>query len=150
MAVAGGGVAGVVAVPVLMTVLSPGLRRHRDELWQSLGRVDGFPLGEVVKARIEIPQDLAVPAAGLAEKAVFVYRPSDTEIIVYARNCTDLSCPLTWDKGSGWFVCPCHGGIFTIEGEPVHGPPSRPMYRYELRIRNGVVEIDLNSLPPIT
>jgi menaquinol-cytochrome c reductase iron-sulfur subunit len=97
---------------------------------------------------VEVPREDW--AATLRERGVYVWRRSEQEVVVFARNCTDLSCPVTWDPGSQWFFCPCHGGIFSKDGERMAGPPKRPLYRYTNRIRDGVVEIDLRSLPPIT
>jgi menaquinol-cytochrome c reductase iron-sulfur subunit len=143
-------VAGVLLVPAMLTAVSPVLDRPRTPRWRSIGNLDEFPIGDVVLAMVQrdANDEPAVP------KGVFVWRRTVDEVVVYSRNCTDLSCPLTWDGGSGWFYCPCHGGIFTEEGEPVAGPPvgppSRPMYRYETRVRHGSLDIDLHSLPPMT
>jgi menaquinol-cytochrome c reductase iron-sulfur subunit len=70
--------------------------------------------------------------------------------VVFSRNCTDASCPVVFDAGSDCFLCPCHGGVFSKDGTPLHGPPPRPLWRYAARVRAGVLEIDLNSLPPMT
>jgi menaquinol-cytochrome c reductase iron-sulfur subunit len=144
------GIGGVLAVPAALNILSPVRDRRRGEHWQPIGPLEQFPVGAVTKALVPTGEK----SRSLAAKGVFVWRLSDDELVVYSRNCTDLSCPITWDEGSGWFYCPCHGGMFTREGDPVAGPPSRPLYRYMWRIvRDGdgraVVQIDLNSLPPI-
>lgn len=141
-------VGGIVAVPAVITAISPVALRRRGESWAPLGPVESFEEGRVMRADVLLPRQdwSATPAT----KSVYVLRRSAEEIIVYSRNCTDLSCPLTWDEGSGWFYCPCHGGIFCRDGEPQAGPPSRPMYRYTVRVREGILEIDLNSLPPMT
>lgn len=91
-------------------------------------------------------------ARSLDEKGVYVWRKSEKEadVVVFSRNCTDLSCPVKFDEGSECFYCPCHGGIFDKQGIPLAGPPSVPLYRYANRVRGGVLEIDLNSLPPMT
>ncbi len=150
VSLAGLSVAAVLAIPAVMTALSPAMQRRRGPLWKSVGLLNEFPINEVMTGLVELPHDHGVGSPRLEKKAVFVWRRSADEVIVYSRNCTDLSCPLAWDPGSNWFYCPCHGGIFTIEGEPVAGPPSEPMYRYESRVREGVLEIDLHSLPPMT
>jgi menaquinol-cytochrome c reductase iron-sulfur subunit len=139
--------AAVVGVPALLTGLSPALRRPGEE-WQPVGRLDEFPVGGVAPAHVAIPRDDWVKA--LRVKLVYVWRPSEAEVVVYSRNCTDVSCPVVWDPGSECFLCPCHGGIFLKDGTPIHGPPPRPLYRYANRVRDGVLEIDLNSLPPMT
>lgn len=143
------GIVGVLATSAIANIISPIFERRRGEVWKPLGLLDDFPVGEVSKAIVELSDD-ATGSRSLQEKGVFVWRKSAEEVIVYSRNCTDLSCPVTWDEGSGWFYCPCHGGIFTQQGDPVAGPPSRPLYRYATRERDGVLEIELNSLPPMT
>lgn len=138
----------VVGVPAIATLLSPAVRRRREEVWQPIGRVDDFVVNSVEKVQVDL--DGVERPRTLRYKSVFVWRPSEEEIVVYSRNCTDLSCPVTWDEGSEWFFCPCHGGIFNREGQPVAGPPSMPLFRYRTRVRDGVLEIDLHSLPPMT
>jgi Rieske Fe-S protein len=36
-------------------------------------------------------------------------------------------------EGEGEFLCPCHGGIYDINGGYVGGPPPRDMYAYPQR-----------------
>jgi Rieske Fe-S protein len=38
-------------------------------------------------------------------------------------------------EGEGEFLCPCHGGIYNINGEYVAGPPPRDMYSYDFEVR---------------
>jgi menaquinol-cytochrome c reductase iron-sulfur subunit len=140
-------ISGVVGLPAILAALSPSLKRRPGENWQPVGNVDDYPLGEVVKAVVPVPR--SDWAAALRERGVFVLREAGDRIVVFSRNCTDLSCPITWDPGSHWFFCPCHGGIFSKEGEPKAGPPKRPLYRYATRMRDGLLEIDLNSVPPM-
>lgn len=147
--IAGGGlvVGGIVGIPVFLAAISPSLRRRTGEQWQAVGPINEFPLGQMIKTVVPVPRDDW--ARALREKGVFVIRRSEEEIIVFSRNCTDLSCPVTWEPGSEWFFCPCHGGIFDEEGSPRAGPPKIPLYRYANRIRGDVLEVDLNSVPPI-
>jgi len=149
LVVAGSGllVGGIVGLPALISALSPSLRRRTAENWQAVGRLDEFPLGTVRKALVAVPR--RDWAEALRERGVFVWRESEEVVVVMSRNCTDLSCPVTWDPGSEWFFCPCHGGIFSKDGTPQAGPPKLPLYRYAIRVVDGVVEIDLNSVPPM-
>lgn len=54
---------------------------------------------------------------------------------VLSNSCAHLGCPVRWViiEGSGEFLCPCHGGIYDINGDYVAGPPPRGMYQYEER-----------------
>jgi len=54
-------------------------------------------------------------------------------INVLSNSCAHLGCPVRWlvnTEGEGEFLCPCHGGIYDINGGGVGGPPPRGMYRY--------------------
>jgi Rieske Fe-S protein len=54
-------------------------------------------------------------------------------INVLSNSCAHLGCPVRWlvnTEGQGEFLCPCHGGIYDINGGWVGGPPPRGMYRY--------------------
>lgn len=139
-------VAAAVGIPAAITALSPVLRRRTDEAWRPLGPLAGFPLGTTRKALVELQRDDW--ATSLEVRAVYVWHSEEAGLVVFSRRCTDLGCPVVWDQGSTWFFCPCHGGIFDQEGTPRAGPPNRPLDRFEHRIREGVLEIDLVSAPP--
>jgi menaquinol-cytochrome c reductase iron-sulfur subunit len=143
-----GAVAGAfTAIPGLISVIAPAVRR-RGPTWRPLGRVGEFEMDEIRRAAVAIPREDWSEAPEV--KAVYVWRlPAPDEFVVFSRNCTDLSCPVVWDPGSERFFCPCHGGIFAKDGEPVAGPPRRPLWRYAHRVRNGLLEIDLASVPPV-
>jgi Rieske Fe-S protein len=54
-------------------------------------------------------------------------------INVLSNSCAHLGCPVRWlvnTEGEGEFLCPCHGGIYDINGGWVGGPPPRGMYHY--------------------
>lgn len=56
---------------------------------------------------------------------------------VLSSSCAHLGCPVRWVVGEegGEFLCPCHGGIYDINGAYVGGPPPRGMYRYTYEVR---------------
>ncbi|MCA1718008.1 MAG: Rieske 2Fe-2S domain-containing protein [Actinobacteria bacterium] len=56
---------------------------------------------------------------------------------VLSSSCAHLGCPVRWlvREGEGEFLCPCHGGIYNINGEYVAGPPPRDMYSYDFEVR---------------
>lgn len=51
---------------------------------------------------------------------------------VLSNSCAHLGCPVRWVtvEGHGEFLCPCHGGIYDVNGGWAGGPPPRGMYRY--------------------
>jgi Rieske Fe-S protein len=65
---------------------------------------------------------------------------------VLSNSCAHLGCPVRWlvnAEGEGEFLCPCHGGIYDINGNWVGGPPPRGMYSYpEVKIEeDGMVYV---------
>jgi Rieske Fe-S protein len=64
---------------------------------------------------------------------------------VLSNSCAHLGCPVRWViiEGHGEFLCPCHGGIYDINGGWQGGPPPRGMYHYaEVEVReNGMIYV---------
>jgi len=135
-------------IPAIIAALTPSLKGRAAPAWRTAGKIDDFPLGKITPVEIEVRRDDW--SRSLQQKTVYVWRKDESQWVVYSRSCTDLSCPLTFDPGSECFFCPCHGGIFAKNGDPMAGPPKKPLYRYANRSRAGVLEIDLHSLPPFT
>jgi menaquinol-cytochrome c reductase iron-sulfur subunit len=148
MGVGGAILSGIVAIPTLIAALSPAWTRRSGEAWRTAGRLEDFPVDQVVLAPVSVER--GDWSRSLEVKAVYVWRKSSNEVVVFSRSCTDLSCPVNFDSGSECFFCPCHGGIFAKDGTPMAGPPKVPLYRYRNRVRDGELEIDLYSLPPMT
>ena len=49
---------------------------------------------------------------------------------ILSNSCAHLGCPVRWFSDKHEFLCPCHGGLYDINGGYVGGPPPRDMYRY--------------------
>ena len=63
---------------------------------------------------------------------------------VLSNSCAHLGCPVRWivREGEGELLCPCHGGIYNINGDYVAGPPPRDLYRYTHEVReNGKIYV---------
>jgi len=67
--------------------------------------------------------------------------------------CTHLGCTPDWYESEGLFKCPCHGSVFTVEGDVVSGPAPEPLYRAPIKLLpngkilagNGLLGIRLSS-----
>ncbi|MFO7562096.1 MAG: Rieske (2Fe-2S) protein [Enhygromyxa sp.] len=127
-----------------MTLVSPNVRERRGPTWEPIGPASSFAPGQMHEAVVR------TPGGNPTETGVYVWAESPDQFVVYSRACTDLACPVKWDPGSRWFYCPCHGGIFDRDGVPRAGPPAVPLYRYRTRIREGILEVDVFSVPPLT
>jgi menaquinol-cytochrome c reductase iron-sulfur subunit len=140
----GAATAGAVGGPAIATLVSPIVRDRRPPSWEPIGPIERFETGRMHEAVVP------VPGGAPAEAGVYVWAESAEQFTVFSRACTDLACPVRWDPGSQWFYCPCHGGIFDRNGEPKAGPPRDPLFRYQTRVRAGILEVDVFSVPPLT
>jgi Rieske Fe-S protein len=53
-----------------------------------------------------------------------------SQLNVLSNSCAHLGCPVRWMSDQQLYLCPCHGGLYDINGGWVGGPPPRGMYRY--------------------
>ena len=61
---------------------------------------------------------------------------------VMSNACAHMGCPVRWDPAHHQILCPCHGGIYTINGAHVGGPPPHGLWRYVFDIRDdGMIRI---------
>ena len=77
-------------------------------------------------------------------------RTGAATFVAYDQQCTHLLCPIVPAMREGVGVaaterglelhCPCHNGWFDLEtGQPLAGPPRRPLPRVLLEVRGGTV-----------
>jgi Rieske Fe-S protein len=65
-------------------------------------------------------------------------RVNQSDYVAYSQKCTHLSCPVIPKPQIGLLHCPCHEGSFDLTtGQPLAGPPRRPLVRVKLQFRNG-------------
>jgi menaquinol-cytochrome c reductase iron-sulfur subunit len=135
----GGILTAVVGAPVVGYLLSP-LLNPAKQVWRDVGAVDGYQVEQTVEVAFQDPSPL--PWAGqTAKTAAWLRRTEDGGFTAFAVNCTHLGCPVNWLADARLFLCPCHGGVFTADGQVAGGPPLRPLWHHQVRVRNGRVEI---------
>ncbi len=81
-----------------------------------------------------------------SEKVMTLYArraaPDSDEVVVMSNICTHLGCPARWEDENDRFFCPCHDGIYDIEGRVIGGPPPRPLDRLKPIVRDGYLFVD--------
>ena len=55
---------------------------------------------------------------------------------VLDASCTHLGCVVQWQEADQRYVCPCHSGYFSREGEVMGGPPPKALRRLATKIEN--------------
>lgn len=132
--------------------------------WLELGSVFEIPEGEPKLYRVEFPQNQTYDGGGsvLGEGSIVEAVPvswKDGEVPgllqdggpgrfsaaeieeltsrlnVMSNHCAHLGCPVRWFPDRDEFLCPCHGGIYDINGGLIGGPPPQGLYYYAFEIR---------------
>ena len=144
----GGLCAMILGVPLVGFVVAPLFRKAPDS-WIPVGSVDDFEIGKTVDVPIADPSPL--PWAGItAKSAAWLRRESADEFIAFSVNCTHMGCPVRWLPDAELFMCPCHGGVYYKDGRVAAGPPPKPLFRFEVRVINGAVQIKSAPVPITT
>jgi len=95
-------------------------------------------LVEVSAGKVAEIAEGEVRFVNLPEGPVMVEK-AGTEVRAFSAICTHLGCIVQWQKDRKEFVCPCHGGVYDINGKVTYGPPPRPLEPLEARVRSGEV-----------
>ena len=137
LAVGAVSVGAVLSVPLLRFALFPLIRRTTELKKSSVGSISEFTsLAEPVLRTIQIEQVDGWRKA-VSEKAVYITKDSQGELRVLTSVCPHLGCTVPWNKEKNHFVCPCHGGTFTLDGTRVSGPSLRGMDALKTSVEDG-------------
>jgi len=73
---------------------------------------------------------------GRAPQTVFLLWDGEKQIRAVSATCTHLGCQVHWDQKGERFRCPCHGGVYALDGKVLEGPPPRPLGALDARIEH--------------
>lgn len=76
-------------------------------------------------------------------RVVYVQKDGASGVRVLDSTCTHLGCRTRYDEAQRRFFCPCHGGVYDLDGTVVDGPPPAPLRRLEARIDGADVVVRL-------
>lgn len=76
------------------------------------GRINQFEVGGVDKF------------LDLEGNEILIRRKSDAEFQAFSSTCPHLGCKVRWEEKEGYYLCPCHMGIFDPDGTAISGPPA--------------------------
>ncbi len=130
-------VGALLSVPLIRFTLFPLLRRTTKLKSSPVGELSEFSsLSEPVMRTIQIEQVDGWRKA-ISEKAVYITKDNQGQLRVLTSVCPHLGCTVPWNKEKKQFVCPCHGGTFTMDGSRVSGPSLRGMDALETSVEGG-------------
>lgn len=71
-----------------------------------------------------------------ADPAVLL-RVDDESVVAFSQKCTHLGCVVYFQADEERWHCPCHEGNFEpLTGAVISGPPTRPLGRIDVEVRD--------------
>lgn len=103
--------------------------------WTQLRSINtGSPRAIVPLADVAVGDTHLFRYPGGNDPAVLL-RVDDSMVVAFSQKCTHLGC-VVYFEDERWH-CPCHEGNFeAITGAVISGPPSRPLGRIDVEVRD--------------
>jgi menaquinol-cytochrome c reductase iron-sulfur subunit len=143
---AGGIATAAFTLPALGMAFGPVFEKREDH-WESVGPIADFPDDTYIPRTLTIERGIGE----VGKTTVYVRKynqdldnePKDeyNDFVAISTRCMHLGCPVRYVDASERFICPCHGGVYDVEGKVSGGPPVRPLDRFYTRVRNGDVQV---------
>ena len=73
------------------------------------------------------------------ERPVLVLRSSSGELRAFSALCTHLQCVVSYSAERRQIECPCHRGVYSLDGQNIEGPPPRPLDELAVTVNEGSV-----------
>ncbi len=134
----GGLITAIISVPAVGFLLSP-LWATTPLLWAD---VQGGPIDDIPEAtptaRIASIQTDTNPPQPPVNRVVYVVKHQG-QLYAFSNICTHMQCDVHWAASLDLFECPCHGGLYSITGRNVGGPPPQPLpqWVHRTQVRGG-------------
>ena len=96
------------------------------------------PSSEAITKKLILRKTEVPP--GEAKNIVFNDTPAiilnnkDKGYIALSRVCTHLGCIVEYSRAQNKFICPCHAGIYDLEGNVQAGPPPKALIKLPVRV----------------
>lgn len=145
-AVTGTMVSTLLAIPLVRFVTYPLRKGASETAWSDVGPMTDFAgLNAPIAKTITVERRDAWQSTS-AQTAVYVLppKPGQTglgQLRILSPICSHLGCSVRWEGNQNKFICPCHSGSFTADGDRIAGPPPRSMDTLESKVENGVLKV---------
>ncbi len=130
-----GGAAMVTGIPLASYFIAPALNKGTGK-WIDFGNVEDIESDSVAMISYEfLIKDgwLVLPQRGF----IWAKTEAGNKLTIFSSTCTHLSCNVIWREEAKVFECPCHAGRFDINGQPIAGPPAKPLPILEHKVEDG-------------
>jgi menaquinol-cytochrome c reductase iron-sulfur subunit len=139
-------ISAALAIPAGLYLFFPAANR-KDSGWVDVADLDSIPSGAPTEVSFQRKRIDGWKVTS-EKTTAWIVRQAENQVVAYSPQCTHLGCTYHWEDRTHTFVCPCHSSEFSIDGDVLSGPASRPLDRYPVKIETRQIKIrtsDLNA-----
>ncbi len=122
-------------------ILAPGFQR-RTATWLRAGTLDDLRDDEPIAVTLRVARQDG-HAQVVDRTVVYLVKVGEREVRALASTCTHLGCRTSYDRESRRIQCPCHGGVYDVQGNVLEGPPPAPLPALSTRIEDDQVFVQI-------
>lgn len=132
------GILGLMAGGAIWAFSEPVLSRLG--LRKKLVYIKVLELDEMPEAGVK-KVEVSLAGAERPDTRIFLKRTPDGGITAISAICTHLGCLVGFNRLKSQFICPCHGGVYDMEGNVLSGPPPKPLNRLPVKVEDGSIMV---------
>ncbi len=108
------------------------------------------PVGEstnlsVVAAKVGELKENAAKVFKFGSTPAILIRTADGNYRAFTAVCTHLGCTVQYRSDLHEIWCPCHNGMYDLQGRNISGPPPRPLAQYQVHIQGEDIVVVRNA-----
>ena len=123
------------------TTLAPSFSQP-DETWLRAAELDALPENQPVPVTLRVTRSDGYSQV-VDRTVVYLVRTGDQDVRALHSTCTHLGCRTSYDRKTRQILCPCHGGVFDVQGHVLAGPPPSPLPTLATRVEDGQVLVQV-------
>ena len=99
----------------------------------------------------DVAANVVIPASDVSEgeakffefagSSAVLVRKRGGDLVAFSAVCTHLGCIVQWEKDNQDFLCPCHAGHYSADGDVTAGPPPRPLKKLPFTVADGDITV---------
>src|SRR5437763_1647236 len=113
-------VGAILAIPAIAYLLDPRNRPAPEGDFKTVTRLDalepGVPLQAVVR---DVRRDAWTLHPSDVVGRVWLIRRHGDKVDAFTTVCPHLGCSVNYEPGARRFICPCHNGMFDLDGKRI-------------------------------
>ena len=99
----------------------------------------------VVAAKVGELKENAAKVFKFGSTPAILIRTPDGNYRAFTAVCTHLGCTVQYKTDLHEIWCPCHNGMYNLQGRNISGPPPRPLAQYQVHIQGEDIVVVRNA-----